>query len=172
MGSGKSAVARRLASEGIALLDTDRIVERTAGRTVREIFAEEGEEGFRAREEASLAECLATEEKAVVAAAGGVVTRPANRELLDKARKAGLAWVVWLRTDPSELAVRVSRGGHRPLLDDDPAGTLVRLDAERSPLYRAVADAVVDTTGRTLDEVTSDVLGEYSDRHGEWEHNG
>ena len=172
MGSGKSAVARRLASDGIALLDTDRIVERSAGRTVREIFAEEGEEGFRVREEASLAECLSTLERAVVAAAGGVVTRPTNREALNRARASGVAWVVWLRTDPAELAQRVSRGGHRPLLDEDPGGTLERLAAERGPHYAAVSDVVVDTTGRSLDEVTTVVLGEYSQRFGRWEHNG
>lgn len=172
MGSGKSAVARRLASPGVAVLDTDRIVERSAGRTVREIFAAEGEDGFRLREEAALAECLATQERAVVAAAGGVVTREANRAALDRARESGLAWVVWLHTDPKELALRVSRGGHRPLLDDDPAGTLDRLDAERGPLYRSVADAVIHTTGRSLDEVTALVLAGYSQRFGEWTHNG
>lgn len=172
MGSGKSAVARRLASEGIALLDTDRIVERSAGRTVREIFADEGEEGFRRREEESLVECLSTLEQAVVAAAGGVVTRAANRDALNRARESGIAWVVWLRTDPAELAQRVSRGGHRPLLDDDPAGTLARLNDERGPHYAAVADVVVETTGRSLDDVTALVLGEYSQRFGGWAHNG
>ena len=168
MGSGKSAVARRLSGEGIAVLDTDRIVERDAGRTVREIFAEEGEEGFRVREEAAVRECLATAETAVMAAAGGVVTRDANREALRDARDRGVAWVVWLHTDPDELAVRVSRGGHRPLLDDDPAGTLRRLDSERGPMYRAVADVVVDTTGHSLDEVAESVRTEFAARFGEW----
>lgn len=168
MGSGKSAVARRLAGEGIALLDTDRIVERDAGKTVREVFADEGEEGFRAREEAAVRECLATVETAVMAAAGGVVTRDQNRSALNDARHEGVAWVVWLRTDPTELANRVSRGGHRPLLDDDPTGTLQRLDAERGPLYQAVADVVVDTTGHSLEEVTQSVRSEFASRFGEW----
>ena len=168
MGSGKSAVARRLAVDGIALLDTDRIVERDAGRTVREVFADEGEAGFRLREQAAVEECLATAETAVVAAAGGVVTRESNRIALAQARQSGTAWVVWLRTDPEELATRVSRGGHRPLLDDDPSGTLSRLDVERGPMYADVADAIVDTTGRTLEEVTLAVKEEFAARFGEW----
>ena len=168
MGSGKSAVARRLATEGIVLFDTDRLVERNAGYTVREVFARDGEDAFRQMESDVLAECLATQENAVVAAAGGAVVRASNRDALNTARAAGRAWVVWLRTDPAELARRVARGGHRPLLDDDPEGTLVRLDAEREPHYRAVADAVVDTTGLSLDEVTERVLCGYRSRHGGW----
>lgn len=154
MGSGKSAVARRIAGDTLTLLDTDRIVESRAGCTVREMFAREGEESFRAAEEAALAECLAHEGGAVIAAAGGVVTRVPNRLALNAARSGGRAFVVWLRTDPGELAQRVTRGVHRPLLDDDPSGTLAKLDAERSPMYREVSDVVIDTTGRTLDEVT------------------
>lgn len=168
MGSGKSAVARRLSGGDVALLDTDRIVERDAGCTVREIFARDGEEGFREKEEAALSECLAHNGRAVIAAAGGVVTRPANREALRSARESGRAWVVWLRTDTQELVERVSRGGHRPLLDEDPEGTLRRLSAERSPLYAEVADLAVDTSGRTLDDVAVLVRAGYAGAHGEW----
>lgn len=168
MGSGKSAVARRLATEGITFLDTDRLVEKTAGSTVREIFSDRGEETFRAFEEDALRSCLDHDGHAVIAAAGGVVTRDANRTALNSARGAGDAWVVWLDTAPDELARRVARGAHRPLLDTDPAGTLVKLAAERAPLYREVADVRVDTTGKSLDEVTAEVLSEYNTRFGRW----
>jgi shikimate kinase len=151
----------RVAGDGIALLDTDRIVESREACTVREKFARDGEESFRRAEESALAECLAHNGEAVIAAAGGVVTREANREALNAARAGGRALVVWLRTDTDELARRVARGGHRPLLDNDPEGTLARLDAERSPLYASVSDVVVDTTGRTLDEVADLVSGEW-----------
>lgn len=168
MGTGKSAVARRLAGDGIALLDTDRLVEKSAGCTVREIFADKGEETFRVLEEQALATCLLHPDRAVIAAAGGVVTRETNRTALNSARSRGDAWVVWLHTDPEELVRRVAKGVHRPLLDGDPAGTLAKLDAERGPMYGQVADLLVDTTGKPLDEVTAEVLGEYAARFGEW----
>lgn len=169
MGSGKSAVARRLAGEGIALLDTDRIVEKDAGCTVREIFADKGEESFRVLEEEALGACLSHPDRAVVAAAGGVVTRESNRIALNSSRSRGDAWVVWLHTDPEELVRRVARGVHRPLLDGDPAGTLTKLGAERGPMYGQVADLRVDTTGKSLDDVAAEVLGEYAARFGEWD---
>ncbi len=163
MGSGKSAVARRLAaSMDAALLDTDKMVEDAAGRTVREIFAEDGEEAFRAAEEEALRSALGGGSRAVIAAAGGVVTREQNRDLINGARRDGAAWVVWLRTDPEALVERVSRGGHRPLLDDDPRATLVRLHDERSPLYEEVADTVIDTTGISVEDVARAVSAAYS----------
>lgn len=167
MGSGKSAVARRLASSmDAALLDTDTMVEDASGRTVREMFADDGEEVFRAAEENALRSALSGDGPAVIAAAGGVVTRPRNRDLINRARQDGLAWVVWLRTDPEDLVERVSRGGHRPLLDDDPRATLLRLHEERAPMYEEVSDTVVDTTGISVDEVTRAVAGAYSALHG------
>lgn len=168
MGSGKSAVARRLAGEGIDILDTDRLVEKSAGCTVREVFEGQGEETFRKMEEEVLASCLAHPGRAVIAAAGGVVTREANRRALNEARERGDAWVVWLFTDPGELVRRVTKGAHRPLLDGDPAGTLLRLSSERSPMYEGVTDCRVDTTHKGLDEVTTEVLSEFASRFGRW----
>ncbi|MFZ9392330.1 MAG: shikimate kinase [Ilumatobacteraceae bacterium] len=167
MGSGKSAVARRLvASSGADLRDTDRMVEERAGKSVREIFADSGEEAFRRLEEQELQRALSGDSDAVIAAAGGIVTREANRRALNDARRAGAAWVVWLRTEPDALVERVARGGHRPLLDADPRAALLRLHEERSPLYAEVADEVVDTTGRSVDEVARDVAERYSVRAG------
>ena len=149
-----------------ALLDTDKIVEDAAGRTVREIFARDGEEAFRAAEEDALRSALSGGSRAVIAAAGGVVTRGPNRDLINDARRSGDAWVVWLRTDPEALVERVSRGGHRPLLDDDPRATLMRLHDERSPLYAEVADTVIDTTGISVEEVARAVSTAYSAAEG------
>jgi shikimate kinase len=129
-------------------------VEARTGRTVREIFETDGEPAFRAEEAQALAEALADPEPAVVAAAGGVVLDPGNRALL---REAGT--VVWLDGTPEDLARRVSTGGHRPLLGDDPLAALRRLDAERRPLYAEVADHVVPVGGRrSVDDVVADVL--------------
>lgn len=155
MGVGKSTVGRALAERlGRRFVDTDAVVEARAGRSVREIFAEEGEAAFRDLESDVLREVLAGDEPLVVAAAGGVVLREQNR--VELGRRAGR--VVWLRADPALLVQRVRAGGHRPLLDDDPEGTLRRLEAEREALYREVADAVVSVEGRSVHEVVEAVL--------------
>jgi shikimate kinase len=139
MGSGKTTVGRQLAVRlGWAFSDSDELVEASTGSTVPELFATQGEEAFRAEESRVLAEALGADGPVVVSAAGGVVLSADNRALL--ARHS----VVWLRADPATLAARVGAGEGRPLIDADPAGTLVGLDAVRRPLYEEVADVVVD----------------------------
>lgn len=155
MGSGKSTVGRILADRlGRTLLDTDSMVETRAGRSIRELFAAEGEAAFRDLEAATLVDALATAPPAVIATGGGVVLREANREALS----AAAARVVWLTADVSTLLDRVRSAGHRPLLDDDPAGTLQRMADERAPLYREVADVVIGVDGRTAKDVAEVVL--------------
>lgn len=155
MGSGKSAVGPILAERlGRPFLDSDEQVESRTGRTVREIFEADGEAAYRRLESAALREAVEGPEPVVVAAAGGTVLDPANRELM---RSGGT--VVWLYADPAILAGRVTPGDHRPLLGDDPAGNLRRLHEERLPLYREVADHVVDIGDRPADEVAEQVLG-------------
>jgi shikimate kinase len=154
MGSGKTTVGRRVAARlGRRLRDSDAEVEARTGRTVREIFESDGEAAFRAEEARALADALGDPEPAVVAAAGGVVLDPRNRARL---KEGGT--VVWLDARPEALARRVSSGGHRPLLGEDPLAALRRLDAERRPLYAEVADHVVAVEDRRLDDVVADVL--------------
>ena len=121
---------------------------------MRQIFAEDGEEAFRALETQVLREALDNEDPVVIAAAGGVVLRADNRQALADAG----AWVVWLSADPALLAERVRSGCHRPLLDGDPAAKLQALYVEREPLYRAVADAIVTVDHRSVNEVVDAVL--------------
>lgn len=155
MGSGKSTVARLLAARlGRPVIDSDEVIERRTGRTVREIFASDGEPAFREMETDVLVEALASAEPSVIAAAGGVVLSPANRRAL----RAGSARVVWLSADPDVLVERVKGAGHRPLLDDDAEGTLRRMCADREPLYREVADAIVLVDARSLTDVVEAVL--------------
>ena len=99
------------------------MIEAATGRTVRQIFADDGEDAFRSLETAALLEALASPEPAVIAAAGGVVLREQNRVALKQAK----ARVVWLCATPELLVERVTSGAHRPLLDDDPEGTLQRM---------------------------------------------
>ena len=155
MGTGKTTVSRLAAVRlGRRLVDSDALIEARTGRTVREIWAAEGEAAFRAWETEALREALDSAEPAVIAAAGGVVLAAGNRAALKSAR----AKVVWLCASPAVLVDRVASGGHRPLLDDDPAGALERMAAERDELYREVADACVSTDGRSPAEVLEAVL--------------
>jgi len=155
MGVGKSTVARVVADRlDRRLVDSDSVIERREGRTVRDIFAQDGEAAFRALETEVLLEALASAEPLVIAAAGGVVLSERNRAAL----KDSGAKVVWLCADPATLVERVRGGGHRPLLDEDPAGTLQRMFREREALYRDVADAIVLVDNRSVSEVVEAVL--------------
>jgi shikimate kinase len=155
MGVGKTTVARVLGDRlGRGVLDSDAMIEQRTGRTVREIFATDGEPAFRALETEALVEALASPVPTIIAAAGGVVLSRANRAVL----KESGAKVVWLCADPATLVERVKLAGHRPLLDDDPAGTLQRMFREREGLYREVADAIVLVDHRSAGEVVEAVL--------------
>jgi shikimate kinase len=144
MASGKTTIGRAVARRtGRVFVDSDAQIEAETGRTVREIFEQDGEAGFRRLEAEALARALASDEPAVIAAAGGVVLSPHNRALLKTAGR-----VVWLRADPRTLVGRVRPDDHRPLLAGDPGGTLARLAAEREPFYAEVADTVIDVDRR------------------------
>lgn len=155
MGVGKSTVARVVADRlGRRVFDSDAVIEARTGRTVREIFATDGEPAFRTLETEVLLEALHEPEPVVIAGAGGVVLSATNREAL----KESGARVVWLCADPATLVERVKSGGHRPLLDADPAGTLQRMFDEREALYREVADAIVLVDNRSISDVVEAVL--------------
>jgi shikimate kinase len=140
MGVGKSTVGRRLAKEmQRPFADVDEQVELRAGVTIPTLFDRDGEEAFRTLESAVVADLLARPHPLVVAAGGGVVTRPDNRAALAGAG----AFVVWLRASAEFLARRTDPT-HRPLLAGDAQATLARLLAERSALYEQVADLQVD----------------------------
>lgn len=159
MGSGKSSVGRRLADAlGRPFVDTDHRIERREGRTIRDIFASDGEEAFRDIEATVLVDVLSSTEPAVIATGGGIVTRSDNRDRLAEGRDAG-ARVVWLRASVDTLAARLTAGAsRRPLLDGDVRERLTELDERRRDLYGAVASEVVDVDDRTLDDVVSAVL--------------
>lgn len=155
MGVGKSSVGRALAQRlDRPLLDTDALVEAEAGRSVRQIWREDGEEAFRELEAQILASVLAAETPSVIAAAGGVVLRPANRAALVSAD----AQVVWLLADIDVLLTRVRNGMHRPALDNDPEAVLRAMFSDRAPLYREVSDAIISVDQRSVSDVTQAVL--------------
>ena len=155
MGTGKSTVGRVIARKlNRPLLDSDDLVEERTGRTVREIWASEGEAAFRALETETLIATLDSTEPAVIAAAGGVVLSETNRIVLAEAD----AHVVWLMASVDVLLERVRNGPHRPLLDDDPEGVLRKMFDDREPLYRDAADAIVSVDHRSIHDVAQAVL--------------
>jgi shikimate kinase len=155
MGAGKSRVGRALASLlGFDFVDTDALVEQAAGMKVAEIFAREGEAGFRQRERAAL-EGL-PERRCVAALGGGAVVAPGNRALL---RTKGR--LVWLDARPETLAERVGDAEERPLLAGlDRAARVAKLAAlaaERAPAY-GEAELRVATDGRTVESICAELV--------------
>jgi shikimate kinase len=146
MGAGKTTVGRRLAKRlGKSFYDCDEEIERTTGVKIPVIFDIEGEAGFRAREARMLAE-LVVRSDIVLATGGGAVLSADNRKLL-----AENGMVVYLRALASDLWARTRHDRNRPLLKtDQPLARLEELYAERDPLYRSIADLIVDTGSQSL----------------------
>jgi shikimate kinase len=154
--TGKSSVGRLLA-EALErpFADTDTVIVRLAGGlAISEIFARWGEPHFRDLEAQALG-LVMREPGKVVATGGGAVLRDSNRALLKR-----YGWVVWLTADPAVLAGRLAADAdalrHRPALTS--AGPLRELAAvleTRAPFYRHVADAVIDTTARSIPETAA-----------------
>lgn len=152
-GAGKSTTGRRLAKIlGLRFADSDDLVEARDGRTVREIFAADGEGAFRSAEAEAIATAL-TGFEGILSLGGGALTTPATRTAIGA---AGVP-VVLLRATLETLGNRVGDGRTRPLLTDDPAARLAALAAEREPLYRAAATMTVDTDGKTPGQVAATV---------------
>lgn len=150
MGAGKTSVSRRLARMcHISSIDLDTYIERREDKKVRDIFAEAGEEGFRAIETAVLRE-FTSGEPLLVSCGGGVVKRPENRDILK-----GGGFVVYLKVSADEAQSRISDLSTRPLFNDlDQAR---KTNAERLPLYEDVADVVIDTAGKSVGRIAAEV---------------
>ncbi len=139
MGAGKSTVARVLSERwGVAHRDTDDDVEAAQGRSISDIFVDDGEAAFRALEKAAVAAALA-EHDGVLSLGGGAVLDPDTRALLAGHR------VVFLQVGLAEAVKRVGLGAGRPLLLGNVRARVKALLDERTPIYTSVATVVVDT---------------------------
>ena len=153
-GSGKSTIGRRLAKAlGVTLVDTDAVIEQRAGRSIAEIFATDGESGFRAVEEQVIREALTTHD-GVLSLGGGAVTTAGVRAAL-----AGQT-VVYLEISADEGVRRTGGNTTRPLLaGPDRAEKYRKLVDERVPLYRRVATFRVNTNRRNPGAVVRYIVG-------------
>ena len=145
MGAGKTTIGRQLAKRlKKRFVDCDHEIEARTGVRIPLIFEIEGEEGFRRREALVLQELTAGHD-IILATGGGVVLNPDNR-----ARLAQTGLVIYLCAPPEELFARTRRDRNRPLLQvADPQGKLAELFALRDPLYREIADIVIEGGSKT-----------------------
>ena len=160
MGAGKTTVGRLLARRlKLRFIDCDHEIERRCGVAVPLIFDIEGEAGFRARETQALRELTALQ-NVVLATGGGAVLDPVNRR-----RLAAHGTVVYLCAQPEALYERVKHDRNRPLLAaGDPLTRLRELFIVRDPLYREVADLIVDTGHQSVQVLARSILDQLAVR--------
>lgn len=153
MGAGKSSVGKRLATRlGVHFVDADTAIEEAAGMSIPEIFSLRGEADFRAGERRVIARLL-REGPQVLATGGGAYM---NEETRDSIREHGLS--VWLKAELDVLMKRVRRRADRPLLKtEDPEATMMKLMAERYPVY-GLADLTVTTCEVAHEVVVQSVI--------------
>ena len=154
MGAGKSTIGRLLAKElRIPFKDSDKEIEDRTGADIPWIFDVEGEQGFREREQAMIAE-LCEMQGVVIATGGGAVLREANRASMTKGGQ-----VIYLFTSIEHQLGRTSRDRNRPLLQTaNPEKVLVDLMLFRDPLYREIANLVIETDERPPRLVVQEIL--------------
>lgn len=156
MGTGKSSIGRQVADAlHFAFLDTDRVIEARAGKTVSEIFQQDGEPAFREWERRVVEE-LVRRTRTVIATGGGLPTIEGN---LASLRTHALVVCLW--AGPEAIWERTRDHNHRPLLNEpDPLAKIRTLLAEREPFYRQ-ADVLVNTELRSIREVSLQVLHQF-----------
>jgi shikimate kinase len=161
-GTGKTSVAREIARRlGWRCVDLDDEIERTAGKSIADIFAQDGEAAFRDLESAALARCSA-QKQIVLATGGGIVLREENRrklqEICGRGGRAG-----WLQASPGTIQRRMTAdaltASRRPNLTlGGGLREIVELLAQRTPLYQQCASLTVDTEGKTVGQVADEIL--------------
>jgi len=150
-GAGKTTVGRAVAHKlDIPFIDVDAQVAQRAGKSVPEIFLEDGEAAFRELELQATLDCLSR--PGVVSLGGGAVMNPLIRRAL------GAHTVVWLQVSAAQATRRVGLNSGRPLLTGNVRSRLVKLLNERTPLYADVASITIDTNGQKPASVVTLVL--------------
>jgi shikimate kinase len=160
-GSGKTTVGRIVADRlGWTFVDADAVVEDRFGKTIREIFATEGETAFRNKESAALVE-LCDQSRAVIATGGGAILRAENR-----ARIANRGFVAWLSADPATLWARIqsdpTTAGRRPALRSGGLAEVTDLLADREARYRECADIEVPVASLSPEQAADAILAAWN----------
>lgn len=155
MGCGKTTLGKKLSyRERIALLDTDKMIEKKQDMTVSEIFEVKGEEAFRQMETDCLKEILGYMDRYIISVGGGLPMREENRKLLKK-----LGCVIYLRAKPDTIYGRLKNDITRPLLQgDDPEKKIKEMLIVRGPVYEQAADAVIDVDEKGYEAIMKEIL--------------
>ena len=157
MGCGKSSVARYLErTHGIPRVEMDRDLEDACGKKIAEIFEEEGEEAFRAKETALLQK-LAQREGLVISCGGGVALREENVRIMKESGK-----IVWLCASPETILERVGRTHRRPLVEGKSEEEIRAMIQERQSVYQAAADHIVPVDAGILPAIGEEVKRIYN----------
>ena len=154
MGAGKTTIGRMLARQlGMDFFDSDHEIEKRTGVNIPLIFEIEGEEGFRKREKTAISNLTAMSD-IVMAAGGGAILKKANRKALSE---SGI--VIYLKASPEKLFRRTRKDTMRPLLQtDDPQKRIIDLLNKRDPLYREIADFIIDTDGLSIKKIIREIV--------------
>lgn len=156
MGTGKSTVSKLLSETlGWKRVDGDEEIEKNENKLISDIFAADGEAGFRLIETRVLARILDEDEPAVVATGGGAVLSAFNRELM-----LGKGFVVALKANPEQIIARVMADHARPLLQGDAEGKVHVLLEQRKHAYD-FAHLTIDTTSMTAEEVVAAIMEQW-----------
>lgn len=156
--TGKTSIGKRLAERlGIPFYDTDELVQRDAGKTIRELVDAEGWDAFRARERAIIKQ-LPLSADAVIAAGGGAIMDAANRKSL---KEKGIC--VWLTADVKTIVERMrddsaSNLQRPPLSSDGLEQETAKILEARRPIYQEMADYLCDTSGKNIEAIADEIL--------------
>lgn len=154
MGSGKTTVGLRLSYRlRQAVIDTDKEIEKEEKRTISDIFAQDGEEYFRAKETGCLRKMVSSLNNHIISAGGGLPMREENRRLLHELGK-----VFYLRADAETIYDRLKGDTTRPLLQgSDPMTKIRTLMEQRDVYYMEAADAVIQVDGKSFEQILNEI---------------
>jgi shikimate kinase len=154
MGSGKTTIGQLVASKlGIAFRDTDHVIEERAGKSVSDIFLEDGEDEFRILEKKVLRDELLSDDTVLALGGGAPISVDAQSAL-----RAIASPVVYLDISLATVAPRIGFNRDRPLLLHNPRGQWQTLMEARRPIYQSIADSVIDVNEKSESEIVTLIL--------------
>ena len=154
MGSGKTTIGQLVASKlGIAFRDTDHVIEERAGKSVSDIFLEDGEDEFRILEKKVLRDELLSDDTVLALGGGAPISVDAQSAL-----RAIASPVVYLDISLATVAPRIGFNRDRPLLLHNPRGQWQTLMEARRPIYESIADSVIDVNDKSESEIVTLIL--------------
>ena len=154
MGSGKTTIGQLLATNlKLTFRDTDQVIESETGKTVSEIFLDQGEDKFRALEKAVLRKELLTDETILALGGGAPISIDAQSAL-----RAIASPVIYFDISLASVAPRIGFNRDRPLLLHNPRGQWETLMQERRPIYESIADIVIDVNAKTEEAIVAEIL--------------